>query len=219
MTTISVQRPMSSLFRACGLPCGLLFLGLAGCGTPQPVRDLASVSAANVSVVSSQLQGFSQSSEDVAAARAKAMVELDRAVTAARKELALKRLALKKAGQSAKVDKIDELKTLLDDLHTVESEGLKDGKPLDEELIRRFSENRNQLLAPVEPLTASAKALSDLASDDDFDEKVHFYAAFIQSVAEDITAAKAEQDKASTAAMKAIAKTSAANASPPPPTE
>ena len=131
----------------------------------------------------------------------------------------MKRLALEKAGLSAKVAEIDELKDLLEDLQTIEREGLKDGKPLDEELMRRFSENRSQLLAPVEPLTASAKALSDLASDDDFDEKVRFYAAFIQSVAEDITAAKAEQDKASADAMKAIAKTSAANASPPPPTE
>jgi hypothetical protein len=218
MTTISVSRPMPPLLRRCGLPCGLL-LALAGCGTPQPVRDLASVSAANVSVVSSQLQGFSRSSEQVAAARAKAMVELDRQVTAARKELALKRLALEKAGQSAKVAKIDELADLLADLQKVEQEGLKGGKPLDEELMRRFSENRNELLAPVEPLTASAKALSDLASDDDFDEKVRFYAAFIQSVAEDITAAKAEQDKASADAMKAISKTSASNASPPSPTE
>jgi len=85
--------------------------------------------------------------------------------------------------------------------------------------MRRFSENRNELLAPVEPLTASAKALSDLASDDDFDEKVRFYAAFIQSVAEDITAAKTAQDKASASAMKAIAKTSANTPSLTPPSQ
>jgi len=211
MRTILAPRPGSSLLCGCGLLCGLL---LAGCGTPKPVRDLASVSAANVSVVSSQLQGFSRSSEQVAAARAQAMVELDQRVTAARKELALKRIALEKSGQTEKVATLGVLDTLLADLQTVEREGLAtNGKPLDEELMRRFGENRNELLAPVEPLTASAKALSDLASDDDFDAKVRFYAAFIQSVAEDITAAKEAQDKASADAMNAIAKTSAKTAS------
>jgi len=217
MRTILALRPGSPLLCGCGLLIGLL---LAGCGTPKPVRDLASVSAANVSVVSSELQGFSRSSEQVAAARAQAMVELDRQVTAARKELALKRIALDKSGQSEKVADLAVLDTLISDLQTVEREGLAtNGKPLDEELMRRFSENRNELLAPVEPLTASAKALSDLASDDDFDEKVRFYAAFIQSVAEDITAAKAAQDKASADAMKAISKTSASTPSLTPPTQ
>ena len=57
MTTISVLRAMSPLLRGCGLPCGLL-LALVGCGTPQPVRDLASVSAANVSVVRLAIAGL-----------------------------------------------------------------------------------------------------------------------------------------------------------------
>jgi hypothetical protein len=216
MKTIFALRPGSQLLCGCGLLCGLL---LAGCGTPKPVRDLAGVSAANVSVVGSQLQGFSRSSEQVAAARARAMVELDRQVTAARKELALKKIALEKSGQTDKVATLALLDALLTDLQRVEQEGLSaNGKPLDEELMRRFSENRNELLAPVEPLTASAKALSDLASDDDFDAKVRFYAAFIQSVAEDITAAKAAQDQASADAMSAITKTAAKTASSTSPT-
>jgi len=129
MRTIFALRPGSPLLCGCGLLCGLL---LAGCGTPKPVRDLASVSAANVSVVSSELQGFSRSSEQVAAARAQAMVELDRQVTAARKELALKRIALEKSGQSEKVADLAVLDTLISDLQTVEREGLAtNGKPLD----------------------------------------------------------------------------------------
>ena len=80
------------------LLCALTAVGLAGCGTPEPVRELSEKTAANVIFVSEQLKQLERESREVAALRAANIARLHRVNEEFRAEYDFDRTLSEKVG-------------------------------------------------------------------------------------------------------------------------
>ena len=178
---------------------------VVGCGTPKPVLKLAEVSAANVSIVNTNLREFARTSGQVADRRARTMRHLDRAISDARMELQTKLFAMVRAKQSRRTTNFDLLKDLLGELDKIRNEGAKDGISRAEALDSLFAPSRSKLVTPEDLLGAASKSLIKLSKDDNFEGRARFFAKFVSGVIGDIKAQAALKKDAAAAAGGATA--------------
>lgn len=164
----------------------LAAVALCGCATPRPVRDLASTTAANVSVVNSGLRKFARDGELVAEERVRLLRQQEERLSATRKELRLKEEALEFAGEREKLDALRKLDALLQTLAELEKEVTARAA----EVERTLAGQRSPLTPPVNPLTDSASRLADLAEQDDTGDQVSFLGRFIREVVKDVREAE-----------------------------
>jgi hypothetical protein len=193
--------------RALGRTAAILVaaIGAVGCGTARPARDLATVTAGNVSIVNTQLRAFARESLDVATERQVIIRELDEWVTDGEKELRFKQEAMKLARDTDKLRLVDQLDGLLEMLAELDRDA--DGRRA--ALQKQIAASHSPLALPVNPLTSVEGALIDLGRDDTTKEILAFYRGFIGQVVANMQAATTNQaaarDKAVAGAKAAAA--------------
>jgi hypothetical protein len=170
-------------------------LGLVACTTPARVRETATVTAANVSIVSTSLRKFARDSEMIADERQAILRELDGRVSAARKELSFKLAAMEKAGERDKLALFGELDKILEDLARLAREA----ETREAALAKRLAEGRSPLAPPINPLTATAGRLADLGRADEVGDNLKFLGRFIGEVVKDVKDAEKTHGEARSA--------------------
>jgi hypothetical protein len=171
-------------------------LGLSACVTPSHVRETATVTAANVSIVSTSLRKFARDSEMIADERQAILRELDGRVSAARKELSFKLAAMEKAGERDKLALFAELDKILEDLARLAQES--------ETREAALAEGRSPLTPPINPLTATAARLADLGRSDEVGDNLKFLGRFIGEVVKDVKDAEKNHGEAKDATKKGL---------------
>jgi hypothetical protein len=175
-------------------------LGLSACVTPSHVRETATVTAANVSIVSTSLRKFARDSEMIADERQAILRELDGRVSAARKELSFKLAAMEKAGERDKLALFAELDKILEDLARLAQES----ETREAALAKRLAEGRSPLTPPINPLTATAARLADLGRSDEVGDNLKFLGRFIGEVVKDVKDAEKNHGEAKDATKKGL---------------
>lgn len=175
-------------------------LALVACATPARVRETATVTAANVSIVSTSLRKFARDSEAIADERQAILRELDGRVSEARKELVFKLAAMQKAGERDKVELVGELDKILEDLARLAREA----ETREAALVKRLAEGRSPLTPPINPLTATAARLADLGRTDEVGDDLKFLGRFIGEVVKDVKGAEKTHGEAKAATEKGL---------------
>ena len=170
----------------------LFSLLAVGCATPAPVRQLASESARNVSLVNTQLRAFAQDSERIAVERAAIIRELDARVTDAEKELASKIEALQLVNDRGRLKLFQDLDGLLGVLAGVQRLATE----REAALRKQIEVSRSPLAPPVNTLTTAEGRLLELGKEDAGLDRVRFYATFLGEVVRDVQEAAKAQGEA-----------------------
>ncbi len=194
----------------------LATFALAACGTPGPVRDLASRTAANVSQVSTHLKALSASTKGVASARARNVARLKATVREVRRRHTLDIALTKKAGDGGSLALKDEIVAWM-----TEARAAARGMTVAEfkkapkvGSVDRVSDDIKEVMDSLESLDPKTKALvqvaktlAALSKKDDLKARAKFLIGYVK----EIRAEMDEKEKAADAAAKS-AKSTAENA-------
>lgn len=177
------------------LACALTALGLAACGTPEPVREMSEKTAVNVIFVSEQLKQLERESREVAALRAANIARLHRVNEEFRAEYDFDRALSEKVGDRNQLGELEswseKVKKFHKDLDEIEQK-----KQQEIEAARIMLANRSKELAVV------AEKLAVLAEEESFKNRAKFLAGFFKEVGGEV---KARLDKGDESAKKAKA--------------
>jgi hypothetical protein len=183
-----------------------ILVAAAACGTPAPVRTLATHTAGNVSIVNTRLRMFARDQERLAEERYAIVRELDDRVTEAEKELAFKLHTMKLANDTDKLRLFEDLDMILRTLAELRKQ-VSDRRAA---LQDRIHKTRSPLSPPVNPLTAAENALTDLGKADAFGETVHLYGKLVGEVVTTVKEAEAAHETAKTATLNGARSAAAA---------
>ena len=170
------------------LPILLLF----GCSTPSSVNILAEKTAANTSVVSTELQHLSQLNRRIAVQRVAAVARLEQATAEVKAEYDLDRSLIDISGDSENLTVLDELKVWM-----MQVRGFNKQPDGVDEIYKQ--EILSTLVNPdtgAKKLAVIAEQLSTLAQEDNIKERVVFFAKFAKEVGETTNKLKKEAEKA-----------------------
>ena len=199
--------------------CSTLFIAtiaLTACGTPGPVRDLASRTAANVSQVGTHLKTLSATTNGVAAARARNVARLKATVREVRRRHTLDIALTKKTGDSDSLTFKAELVEWMTEARAAArgmtvAEFKKAPKVGSVDLvsddIKAVMDSLESLDPKTKALVQVAKTLAALSKKDDVKARARFLIGYVKEV----RAAIDEREKAAAAAAKA-SKSTAENA-------
>lgn len=163
---------------------------VSACGTQGQMKEFASVTAANVSVVNSALARFAEDSNALTKDRAQTMQDLSNRLDRSERQLAEDYIVLDRMGQSGDFDALNRL--------LKESREIRLFSRLEEsrEMLEEILSNQSALSAPSTELRAVTKTLSALAEERDTKDDIRFYAAFARQIAGDIEVATELQGQA-----------------------
>lgn len=205
--------------RTCALFAALaamLALGLAACGTPEPVRELASRTAANTAQVGNQLNNLNAASQTVAEARATNVARLKSTVREVRERHSLDLALTKKSGDSSSISVKNELETWILEARAAahamtvdEFKAWQRTAPVDSFSadVKAIMDSLATLDTKSEQLKEVGKMLADLSEEDDLKARVQFLVAYVKEVHKEVeekqAAAEEAAKKAKSAAMNA----------------
>ncbi len=195
----------------------VLAVTLGACGTPEPVRELATRTAANTSQVGSQLKKLDAASENVALARATNVARLKDTVRDVRGRHTLDIALTKKSGDSRSLAQKDEIAQWI-----VEARAAAHGMTVQEfkarqgrEPVDPFSADIEAIMAGLETLDTKAtelsevsKTLAELSKEDDLKARTQFLIEYVKTVRKEV-----EEKEAAAAKSAEAAKSTAKNAS------
>jgi len=184
-------------------------VGLAACETPEPVRKLASRTAANVSQVSTHLETLKTASNSVATARVRNAAQLKSSVNDVRKRHTLDIALIKKAGDTKGLQLKKDIEEWM-----LEARAIARGMTLDEfkkapdaRRVDLVGAELERVTAELESFDTKKKALNDVAKTlaalskkDDPKARIRFLIGYVKEVRDEV---KEKQDEAKKAAESA----------------
>lgn len=185
----------------------LTTLALVACGTPEPVRDLATKTAANVTQVGTHLKTLGAAAEGVASARARNVARLKAEVREVRKRHTLDIALIKKTGDAQSLTlkrEIIEWMTearaaargmTVEEFNAAPKKGSVDLVSAD---IKAVMDSLKSLDPKTKALGQVGKVLAALATEDDIKARAKFLFGYVKEVRAEID----KKEKAAAAAAK-----------------
>jgi len=170
---------------------------LGACAADRSMKEFASVTAANVSVINSSLARYAEDGAELGRDRAQAMQDLSNALDRSERQFAEDYIVLDRMGES---DVYDALKKVMRDSREIQL------LPRDEvrtELLEEILATRAELTAPTNDLRSVTKTLGALGKEREAKDNIRFYANFAKQVFKDIEDAREQQERASSDARAA----------------
>jgi len=166
---------------------------LVGCGTPDPVRDLAKLTAANTAQLEAQVKEFTTRQTAIAEIRAENIMSAEHRQGMYRADRAVDAAVLEASGNTNPATLFEKLKRLSE----VRKAQVDAERTAEKQLAKNLADARAKFTLPSEELSATAKLLGQLAEDMDAGDRVKFIVQFAKSVKKDVDNAKkaAEKDK------------------------
>ena len=195
----------------------VLAAALSACSTPEPVRDLATRTAANVTQVGSHLQNLDTASDNVAEARATNVARLKDTVREVRGRHSLDIALIKKSGDASSLtlkneiaDWIIEARAAAHGMTVKEFEAQQEREAIDPFAadIKAIMDSLENLDTKSAELREVGKLLAELSKEDDLEARVHFLAAYVKEVRREV-----EEKQVAAEAAAATAKSGARTAS------
>lgn len=193
---------------------------LSACGTPQPVRDLATRTAANVTQVGSHLKSLDTASDNVAEARAANVARLKDTVRDVRGRHSLDIALIKKSGDASSLtlkndiaDWLIEARAAAHGMTVQEFRAQEEGEAIDPFAadIKAIMDSLENLDTKSAELREVGKMLAALSKEDDLEARVSFLAAYVKEVRREVEEKQAAAEE-SAAAAKSGARTASRKA-------
>jgi len=159
----------------------MTLLSVAACGTPEPVRETAEKTAANVIFVSAQLKQLERESREVAALRAANIARLHRVNEEFRAAYNFDRALSEKVGDSNKLSELKSWSEKVEQFH-------KDLEEIEQKKRQQIEAARTKLADRSKELALVAEKLAVLAEEDSFKDRAKFLAGFIKDVGKEVDA-------------------------------
>ena len=206
---------MNPILRRCSAVV-LAALALSACATPEPVRDLASKTAANVTQVGGHLKALGDTAESIARARARNVARLKATVGEVRSRHSLDIALIKKTGDAASLTKKNDILAWMtearaaargmtvEEFEKAQEEGAVD--PVSAE-VRKVMDSLESLDPKTQTLDQVGKTLAALSQKDDVKARARFLVGYVKEVRAGVD----EKQKAAAEAAMA-AKSTAENA-------
>jgi len=179
------------------LPLLLMPFLLAACGSQGTMKEFASVTAANVSVVNSALARFADDSSALTKDRAQTMQDLAIQLDRSERQLAEDYIILERMGESSN---FDALNRLLSESREIR---LSDRQVQSSDTLEAILASQSALNAPSGELRGVTKTLGALGKERSARDNIRFYATFAAQVIDDIEEARELQDQANQDARSA----------------
>ena len=159
-----------------------IIVTLTGCSTPQEVRNLAGVTAANVGALSAQVERISQESRNLAETRSANIAQLHAVNTELRASYKYDVELTKLAGKSANLQLIDTIKAWgkkIDDIY-------KSAETAETDRNTAILANQKTIDTKREALAKIAQSLATLAEKESAKDRVRFMAGFAKELKKEI---------------------------------
>ena len=194
----------------------LVAFALSACATPEPVRDLANKTAANVTQVGSHLKALSATSESVARARARNVARLKATVREVRKRHTLDIALIKISGDTESITRVGEIMAWMTEARAA-ARGMTVAEFEEapkEDAVDPVSADVKTVMVSLESLDSKTtalgqfgKTLAALSNRDDLKARAKFLIGYVQEVR-----AEVDNKREPAAAAAEAAKTTAAGA-------
>ncbi len=180
--------------------CALLTGLLAACSTPSDVRNLADKTAANVGIISTQLQRLERNSRGIAEFRAANIAQLHAANTELRARYKYYVELTKKASGEGFLGLIRQIKEWGDKVKEIFAKAEKAEAALKTQILATQTEldTKSKALAEI------AQALATLAKEDKLSDRVRFLKGYAKDLKKELDTALEADNKSASAAKKRI---------------
>jgi hypothetical protein len=184
-------------------------LAVAACGTPEPVRDLATRTAANAGQVGNQLRDLNATSQSVADARATNLAQLKSTVRDVRGRHSLDIALIRQTGDANSLSLKDniakwivEARAAAHNMTVSEFEAWQKTVPVDafSADVKAIMNNLANLDTKAKELREVGKVLAELSKEDDPQARVQFLVAYVKEVRKEVDAKQAAAEAAARAA-------------------
>lgn len=179
-------------------------VGLCACGTPEAVRELATKTAANVSLVGSSLDNVGSSAVEVAAARARNVARLKETIREVRGRHSLDIVLANTTGDAKAVASKDKIRAWM-----VEARSAARGMTVEEfkkagenEAVDQYSADVEAIMAELETLDTKVKALqrvsktlAKLSKKEDVAQQIKFLVKYAKTVRKELDEKEEAADK------------------------
>lgn len=180
--------------------CILLAGLLAACTTPSEVRKLADKTAANVGMISVQLQRLERNSRDIAEFRAANIAQLHAANTELRARYEYDVELTKKASGEEFLGLIDQIRVWAEKVQEIFAKG----QNADAELKTQILATQTKLDTQSKALAEIAQALATLAKEDKLSDRVRFLKGYAKDLKKELDTALEADDETAKAAKELI---------------
>ncbi len=180
--------------------CALCLFFLSACSTPQPVRDLAERTAANVGVINRQLAALDQESRQLAELRAANISRLHAANTALRASYNYDTALAKKSGAQTGLDLIPKLEEWLKDVNEI----FKAAYGAEKERKEAILATQTKLDTKSAALSEIAQTLATLAKKESVAQRASFLAGYAENLCKEIDTQLQQSNESATNAKKLL---------------
>ena len=168
-------------------------ISICACGASED-QTLAATAQTHVLIVSSRLEDFAATRNELAEHEKAQLVIWTRSIADTEAHLKKQEEALKEAGDAGTFKKVADIKAFAERIAGVEATSEADAAIVD----KAISDSLQELQTPIDEMKLVGKGLGELAKEESFKKRVKFLVSFAKQVNKEIEKAKEEQEKAAT---------------------